>query len=410
MYLLHAVPEKFGKLPSRTALITEEVLFTHNLAYCSKFYWKKHHLLQGCTDVTPAWMNKLRPKRKLNKILFVVAGGFGDVLWTTPFISETRKKYPQATILVATDERTMPIFQNAPYANFCVKNEYWNLQNLIRNSDEVYDFGGIATFLKKEMKLEPVEACFFHGGLPHPKGKKEMRPHLVLTIDEGKQTEALLRREGIAPDKDIIISICLESSTPNRNWLLTYTKILTQRLIAEGKKVIWLSESKDFGDTYFYPCDCGWEFSATIKNTPDSIKFTCPQCKKESTVEQIKHPDGVINLAGKTSIRQAMAVIALSNVFIGPCSGLMVVATSLEIPTVGLFGAFSPKRIAKYYDKFLAVESGIKCSPCNEHWTECREGYPAPCMKLIPPEGVHYAIDELLKKYPRHPLGKLPME
>lgn len=395
MYLLYAPQEKFGLLPPKTPLITDEVLFTNNIAYCTKFYWKKYHILQGCRDISPGWMQRMRNRRILNRILFIACGGFGDVLWTMPVMEAIRKKYPRAIMLVATEERTMPIFQGVPYLNACVSSEFWNLQNLIRNSDEVFDFGGIATFLKEEMKREPVEACFYHVGLEAPKTKKEMRPHLVLNIDEGKQAEATLKRGGIYPEKNKIITIALESSTPNRNWLFSYARQVSEKLVSDGYKVVWLSESRDFGDTTFSICQCGYEFSFTSMLTPEYLRWQCPVCKKYIEVQKFKAPDGVLNLGGKTTIREAMSIIALSDIFVGPCSGLMVIATSLEIPTIGLFGAFSPQRIGKYYEKFIPLWGRPKCAPCNEHWTECRLGYPAPCMRLIQPIDVLNAVYEL---------------
>jgi heptosyltransferase-1 len=410
MYLLYAPTEKFNTIPPKTAILTDEVLFTNNVAYCPKFFWKKHHLLQGCRDITPNWMKKLRAKRRLNRILIIAQGGFGDVMWSLPVIKQIRIQHPQAVILIATDERTQPIFAGVPYANACVSAEYWNLQNLIRMSDEVYDFGGIATFLKKEMRREPVEACFFHIEQPLPKTKEDMRPHLIITLDEGKQIEARLRKENISTEKDQIITIALESSTPNRNWLFSYTKLLTEALISQGKKVIWLSESKDYGNCYFFNCHCGYELQLTTENPPEAIIYQCPNCKRENRIKKFEHPNGLANFGGKTNIRESMAIIALSDVFIGPCSGLMVIATALKIPTVGLFGAFDPKRIGKYYDKFIPLWGKPKCAPCSDHWTECKEGHPSPCMKLITWEQVYLATKTLLEKYPRQPIEKRPIE
>ncbi len=409
MYILYAPPEKFGSLPPKTPLLSDEVLFTHNIAYCPKFYWRKHHVLQGCRDVTPGWMVRMRRRRNLRKILVIATGGFGDVMWTMPVIKQLRVLYPRARIVVATKTRTQPIFLQVPYADLCVNDDYWNLQSLIRAADEVYDFGGIATILKKEMRREPVEACFFHADIPRPSQKKDMRPHLVVTLSEGKRAEELLRKNGVSPEEDTIVTIALESSTPNRNWVFSYVKALTSRLISDGKKVVWLSESKDFGNSYFLECQCGWEFELTTQTLPDGLVFRCPQCKRTITADGIQHPEGVVNLGGKTAIREAMAIIALSDVFVGPNSGLMVVATSLEIPSVGLFGAFSPRRIAKYYEKFQALWGRPDCAPCHEHWTECPRGHPAPCMKMISWEQVYHAVEDMLRRYPRSKIGKLPI-
>lgn len=377
MYLLYAPPEKFSNLPPRTALISEEILFTFNVAYCPKFFWRKYHVMQGCRDITPGWMVRMRNRRELNNILIIATGGIGDSMWCMPFAKALRQKFPRATILIACTERAMPVWQGVPFANMCVKDEFWNLQNLIRVADEVFDFGGVATTMKKEMRLDPVEAIFKLGELPLPKDKKDCRPMLVVMIDEGKKAEALLRREGIEPKTDKIISICLESSTSNRNWVFEYVKELTKKLISEGFKVVWFGESPDYE-------------TRMLDDETNAI--------------------GAVNLVHRTSLREIMAIIALTDIFVGPCSGPMVIATSLEIPTVGLFGAFSPRSRDKFYTKFIGLWHKIECAPCNEHWTECAKGHPAPCMKVISPDEVYQAIKKLHSLYPRSTLEKLPIE
>ena len=375
MYLLYAPPEKFNNLPHKTPLITDEVLFTYNVAYCPKFFWKKYLVMQGCRDITPGWMVRLRRRRELRNILIIATGGIGDSMWCMPFANALRKKYPAAAILVACTERVMPVWQGVPYANACVSDIFWNLQNLIRGADEVFDFAGVAT--GKKMHIDPVETVFKEGELPLPKDKKDCRPQLVVTIDEGKRIEAMLKREGIDTKTDKIISIGLESSTSNRNWVFEYVKELTKKLISEGFKVIWFGESPDYE-------------TRMLDDETNAI--------------------GAVNLVHRTNLREAMAILALSDVFVGPASGLMVIATSLETPTVGLFGAFNPRVRDKFYTKFIPLWHKIECAPCNEHWTECAKGHPAPCMKVISSNEVLLAIDELIKKWPRPILAKLPIE
>jgi ADP-heptose:LPS heptosyltransferase len=296
-------------------------------------------------------------------------------MWTMPFANALRKKHPQAAILIVCNERVMYVWQGVPYCNMCVKDEFWNMQGLVRGADEVFDFAGVAT--GKEKRLDPVESIFRIGELPLPKESRDCRPHLIVTIDEGKRAEALLRREGIEPKTDKIITIALESSTSNRNWVFEYVKELTRTLIADDFKVIWLGESTDY---------------------------------ETRMLDDVTNSIGATNLVHRTNLREAMAIIALTDVFVGPASGLMIIATSLEIPTVGLFGAFNPQSRDKFYTKFVPIWHKIECAPCNEHWTECAKGHPAPCMKVIGPNEVYQAIKKLKTLYPRSLLGKLPIE
>lgn len=322
-------------------------------------------------------MVRMRQRRTLNNILIIAVGGIGDGLWCMPFARELRKKYPTAAILIACNERSMPIWQGVPFANLCVKDEFWNMQSLIRTADEVYDFGGIATTMKTEMKLDPVEAIFKIGDLPLPRDKKDCRPQLTVTLDEGKNAERMLRDHGIDCKTDKIITIGLESSTANRDWPFDYVKALTAKLKNSGHKVVWLGERAEH----------------TTKHLDDETNSI-----------------GAVNLVGKTSLRNTMAIIALTDVFVGPASGLMCVATALEIPTIGLFGAFSPRGRDKFYTKFTGLWHKIDCSPCNEHWTECRQGHPSPCMKMISPAEVFAAVIDAGKKWRRPIISKLPIE
>jgi ADP-heptose:LPS heptosyltransferase len=410
MYLLYAPPKKFGTLPDGAAPITPEVKFFSNVAYCPKFYWNKQHTLHGFFDLSPRWMVRLRKKRTLYKILFIVTGGFGDVMWTMPVIRQVRALYPRSRISVATTPRVLPVFENFPFADTFVPNDFNILQNLVPQSDEVYDFGGIATILKKEMKKEPVDACFYHAGIDPPRDPSLMLPHLVLTLQEGKNAETLLSRHGIDTAHDIIITLSAESSTSNRNYPSSYLYDLAQALAKDGFKVIILSEYGNYRDHTSQRCKCGFEFSFNTKSPPKALSFQCPVCKSYALINDFGPPDGILDLSGITNYRTALAVIALSNCFVGPASSLVIASTALGVPTLGLYGAFNPKRLQKYYRKFDSLYANIDCSPCSEHWTECRFGYPSPCMKALFPSMLYDRIRILLETYPRESLSRQPFE
>jgi ADP-heptose:LPS heptosyltransferase len=408
MWLIRAPVEKFGTVPPGIGIISKDVPFYNNIAYCPKFYWKKVHVDNGCRDITPRWMRRERHTRQLVNILIIAKGGVGDVMWIMPFIRAMRSLYEKSNIVVLTEERPYPLFVNFPYVSAVVKDDYWNAQALMAAADEIYDFGGVATIYKKMMRRDPVEAIFKMAEVRRPNEKKHMRPHLVLTAKEGNDAVNAVEAQGVNLMKDNLITICTESSTPNRDWPLLHIQKLTRLLQKDGHKVLWLSEKKELEDLYFITCQCSWATEAHFAHRPNQLSFTCPRCKQKIAFDFVEKAAGIINFAGKTSLRQYMALVALSDLFIGPNSSGMVIATALEIPTIGLFGAFSPKNRTKYYDKFVALSSRAKCAPCEEHWTECREGHPAPCMRSIEPEQVLSAANYMLKEYPRDKKGKLP--
>jgi len=377
MYLLYAPKEKFGLLPPNKTLISDEVKFTQNVAYCPKQYWQKLHLRFGCRDISPRFFKQLRLKRDLKTILLFATGGIGDTMWSMPFARALNEKYPKSNTFVVTEKHGKPVWDKCPYVRGTVENAFWNVAGLVANSDEVYDFSGMASILKQQMRLDPVEATFQMAGWPLPKDHEKLRPRLTLTLDEGRIAEKLLAEKNVKSRLDTIITIGIEASTSNRSWPFDYTIDLTNRLLDDGFKVVWLGKSPEF-----------------------SARLLPPN----------RAPNGVVNLVAETNIRQAMALISLSDLYIGPNSGLMVIATSLLVPTLGLFGAFNPKLRAKYYARFTALWGKLDCAPCGEHWTECRHGHPAPCMKSILPSRVYSATQTMLKEYPRSLTEKLPLE
>jgi len=377
MYLLFAPPEKFGRIPSGLQLISKEVPFYNNIALCPKYYWYKTHLMAGCKDISPKSFKKLRAKRQLQTILIFARGGIGDTMWAMPATRALREKFPTSSIMVICEKAHQPLWKGVPYITGATDDGFWNVTGFMTKADEAYDFGGIVTVDQTLIKNDPIISTFKIIGLPLPKERKKCRPMLVVTADEGKRAVKELNEKGIHLEDHKIITIGIESTTSNRNWPFEYTKEVSKMLTDIGYKVIWLGTDK-------------------TKN-----HAIIPEAEKET---------GALNLIGGSDIRQAMTIIALSDVYVGPSSGLLCIATALETPSIGLWGAFDPKCRSVFYDRYTALWGKEKCSPCGEHWTECRYGHPAPCMKRISPIMVFNTVQQMLSKYPRSAIEKKPME
>ncbi len=92
-------------------------------------------------------------------------------------------------------------------------------------------------------------------------------------------------------------------------------------------------------------------------------------------------PGKCINLAGKTSLPQALCLIAASKSAISNDSGLMHVAAALGVPQVAIFGSSSPLHTPPLSDRAsvlwlktdAAYQPPLDCSPCFER--ECPLGH-----------------------------------
>lgn len=100
-----------------------------------------------------------------------------------------------------------------------------------------------------------------------------------------------------------------------------------------------------------------------------------------------------LNLAGKTSLPQALALIAASRSTVSNDSGLMHVAAALGVPQVAIFGSSSPLHTPPLSDRAAvlwlkndpAYQPPLDCAPCFER--ECPLGHMR-CLNDISAERV----------------------
>jgi len=73
-----------------------------------------------------------------------------------------------------------------------------------------------------------------------------------------------------------------------------------------------------------------------------------------------------LNLAGKTTLRQALLVLSQLKVLITNDSGLMHVAAALGVPVVALFGSTDPAATGPFTSRATVLHHPRPCAPCLE--------------------------------------------
>lgn len=101
----------------------------------------------------------------------------------------------------------------------------------------------------------------------------------------------------------------------------------------------------------------------------------------------------VSNLAGKTSLREAIGIIQRAKVAVGPDTGLMHIAAAVGTPVISLWGATDPERTGPYGFGDLVIRGQAPCVPCyKRHCTIGRI-----CMKSIDKDQMSAAIATALR-------------
>jgi predicted lipopolysaccharide heptosyltransferase III len=102
----------------------------------------------------------------------------------------------------------------------------------------------------------------------------------------------------------------------------------------------------------------------------------------------------LINMAGRTTIRQFAAIAKKSALFVGSDSGAMHIAAAVGTPMVALFGPSNPDEWGPHSDRVKVLYKGLDCRACF-HPT-CERGE-LNCMKQLSVQEVCAAAVQLLE-------------
>ena len=168
--------------------------------------------------------------------------------------------------------------------------------------------------------------------------------------------------------------------------------------LSRGSYVVF-APGAEFGPAKRWPAHHFSELAAKL----DATVVLLGSGKEAALCDEIAAPVNAVqtgkclNLAGKTSLPQALALIAASRSTISNDSGLMHIAAALGVPQVAIFGSSSPLHTPPLNDKAHvlwlkadpAYQPPLDCAPCFSR--ECPLGHTR-CLNDIGAERVLTAL------------------
>jgi ADP-heptose:LPS heptosyltransferase len=108
-------------------------------------------------------------------------------------------------------------------------------------------------------------------------------------------------------------------------------------------------------------------------------------------------PRPVVDLAGRLSVAETMAVIGALDLFLSPDTGPMHMACAVDTPSVSVFG---PSDAVRYFSggdgrggsRHVVVRAELWCAPCNlirRPPQECVRAPTPECLDLVSAEAVY---------------------
>ena len=172
-------------------------------------------------------------------------------------------------------------------------------------------------------------------------------------------------------------------------------KILLDQQLSLDDKIVGINPGATYGPAKQWPFDRYARLADKIQTFTKAhiIIFGGPNDRNLGKKISQKMQYRPIDLSGKTSLGEAMALIERCDLFITNDSGLMHVAAALDVPLIAVFGSTNSITTGPLSQNSRIVQVPLECSPCLR--PECPKGH-LNCMDQISVEMVFNVVKDML--------------
>ncbi len=343
--------------------------------------------------------NKL-PQTGLNKILIRGTNWVGDAVMTLPAVASVRAAYPRAHLAILAKPPIDDI-----YKMFSAADEIIPYENKYDNPVGIFQLAWRLRLKKFDAAIllqNAVEAAIMTlaAGIPLRAGFNTDGRGALLTHDirrtgdilKGHQIDYYLEMVKALGCADIDRAMHLETHISPA----TARDIIRQYVSGNGEPVIGIAPGATYGPAKRWMPERFAAVADRLSADLDARVVLFGGKSDWETAEQVRKNarTDMINIAGKTTLQEAVYCISQCRLFISNDSGLMHVAGALNIPTVAIFGSTNPVTTSPAGEKTILVRKPVLCSPCLKK--TCPTDFR--CMTLITVDDVVAAANTLLLK------------
>jgi heptosyltransferase-2 len=343
---------------------------------------------------------------KIKKILLIMMGGIGNMIFLTPTLKAIRDSLPNSELIFLLGPYgAEKVIENSPLFNkkFIIDlKTYRGIRGKIRLIKELrkekFDLSLTSTGSNpiKSGLLCMLSGIKYRLG-ENIKGKGffyNLKIPFNPNLHEVESNIRLVERIGInVQNKDLFIH------TTNADNNFAEDIFLKNKL--EGKMVIGIHPGSGIHQAGFkrWPQDRFAQLADWMIDSHDCsvILFGGPaEIEMAENINRLMQHEP-LTMTGKTTLSQTAALIKKCSLFISNDSGLLHVASAVKTPTISLFGPTDYKKTGAYSDSSIMIRKDLPCSPCySGKPVRCSH---LDCLHLITVDDVKDVVRKKLEKY-----------
>lgn len=272
----------------------------------------------------------------VTRLLFMRAGGFGDLVLLTPVLREIKRRWPSVHIGVSTMLHYAPVLENLPFVDEILP---FPLPCKVADTFDAWVFYENA--IEKNPRAQEVHMSLLFAEIAGVSMTgADMKPAYGLRASESLWAAATY------PRTPGVRRACIQVKTSAQCRNYAHNGLLASELVSRGWEVMLMGERGQL------------RFEKDAK-MPPTLRNLCE--------------DGL-------TFRQSCAVVAGADVFIGPDSALLHIAGALGTPAVGLYAAFPWSLRTAHSPSIFAIQGTAECAPCFHHPSATmRNNFPEHC-------------------------------
>ncbi len=333
------------------------------------------------------------------KILIRATNWIGDAIMTTPAVRTIRRNFPEAEISILVHPWVADVFNASPYIDHIIpyqkKSVHSGLRGIRRLSRELkrQNFD-LAVLLQNAFEAALIVKL---AGIPLRLGYSRdcrgiLLSHAIAlkkerkTIHQVHYYQGLLADAGLKPGPD---KLFLKISQKDKDSAARFIK-------AQDGPLIGLNPGAAYGPAKRWPAEKYADLAYRVeRNYQARVMVFGTDDDRQTAAVIARRCKNIIDLTGRTSLAEAMALIEQCRVFVTNDSGLMHVAAALNTPLAVIFGSTNPVTTGPFSKNNIILRRPLPCSPCMK--THCQQNNFA-CMNNIGVKDVLTAVDTLLGK------------